>query len=144
MEYLIFDTQNCKRKEKKEKSHECHNTKEQNTNNEKYIHKKTSKNKLIKKKAKCPVQFFFCVCVPRGTFFFFKQNVTEKKVHKPRRWHTELAVYFRGVVWVFFGSSGIYSSSWWFSEVVGEITHVAEENKIGVGWVKVKVTYFVS
>ena len=31
-----------------------------------------------------------------------------------------------------------------FSEVVGEVTHVAEENKIGVGWVKVKVTYFAS
>ena len=31
-----------------------------------------------------------------------------------------------------------------FSEVVGEVTHVAVENKIGVGWVKVKVTYFAS
>ena len=71
-------------------------------------------------------------------FFFFKQIVTlGKKVNEPRRWHTELAVYFRGVV-SFFGSSGIYSSSWWFSEVVGVITHVAEETKIGVGWVKVK------
>ena len=32
----------------------------------------------------------------------------------------------------FLGSSGIYSSRWWFTEVVGEITHVAEETKIGV------------
>ena len=38
----------------------------------------------------------------------------------------------------FFGSSGISSSCWWFTEVVGVITHVAEETKIGVGWVKVK------
>ena len=33
----------------------------------------------------------------------------------------------------FLGSSGIYSSRRWFTEVVGEVTHVAEENKIGVG-----------
>ena len=32
----------------------------------------------------------------------------------------------------FFGSSEISSSSWWFSEVVGEINRVAEETKIGV------------
>ena len=34
----ILDTQNCKRREIKEKSHESRNIKEQNTNNEKYIH----------------------------------------------------------------------------------------------------------
>ena len=35
----------------------------------------------------------------------------------------------------FFGGwfSGIPSSRWWFTEVVGVITHVAEETKIGVG-----------
>ena len=80
----------------KEKSHECHNTKEQNTMKNTYIYKKkTSKSKLIKK-AKCPVQFFFRV--PRGTFFFKTKCHFEKKVHEPRNWHTEVAVYFRGVV----------------------------------------------
>ena len=33
----------------------------------------------------------------------------------------------------FLGSSEISSSRWRFTEVVGVITHVAEENKIGVG-----------
>ena len=81
----------------KEKSHESHNTKEQNTNNEKYIHKKNEQKQINKKRQSVLFSSFFCVL--RGTFFFFlKQNVTEKKVHEPRRWHTELAVYFRGVV----------------------------------------------
>ena len=33
----------------------------------------------------------------------------------------------------FLGSSGIDSSRRWFTGVVGEVTHVAEENKIAVG-----------
>ena len=33
----------------------------------------------------------------------------------------------------FLGSSGIDSSRRWFTGVVGEVTHVAVENKIGVG-----------
>ena len=44
----------------------------------------------------------------------------------------------------FLGSSGIDSSRCRLSDVVGEVTQVAVENKIGVGWVKVKVTYFAS
>ena len=32
----------------------------------------------------------------------------------------------------FLGSSGIDSSRRWFTKVVGEVTHVAVENKIGV------------
>ena len=84
MEYLIFDTQNCKRREKKEKSHEYHNTKEQNTNNEKYIHKKNEQNKIIKK-AKYPVQFFFFFCVPRGTFFLSFLGSSGKKTMSLRK-----------------------------------------------------------
>ena len=76
------------------------------------------------------VLFFF-------VFFFKKQNVIlGKKVNEPRKWH-------RGVVWVFFGSSEISCSSWWFSEVVGEINHVATETEIEVGWVKVKKSYLI-
>ena len=46
-------------------------------------------------------------------------------------------------MWVFLGSSGISSSSWCFSEVVGEINHVATETEIEVGWVKVKKSYLI-
>ena len=61
--------------------------------------------------------------------FFLKKNkmsLWEKKVNEPRKWH-------RGVVRVFFGSSEISSSSWWFSEVVGEINHVVTETEIEIG-----------
>ena len=43
----------------------------------------------------------FFVCVPRGTFFFFFFFIYVslwEKIYEPRRWLTEVAVYFRGVV----------------------------------------------
>ena len=73
-------------------------------------------------------------------FVFFKKTICHfgKKKLWAEKWPTKVAVYFRGVVWVLGGVSEISSSSWWFSEVVGEINHVATETEIKVGWVKVK------
>ena len=111
MEYLIFDTQNCKRREKKEKSHECHNTKEQiltmkyNT----YIYRKTNKSKLIKKKESVLFSSFF-VCVPSGTFFLKNKMSLRKKFIEPEKLAYRSSSIFQRSSVSFFGSSGIDSS----------------------------------
>ena len=63
----------------------------------------------------CWKSLFLCISWYVFFFYFFylkKQYVTlGKKNYEPRRWLTEVAVYFRGVVWVFLGGfSGISSS----------------------------------
>ena len=92
----------------------------------------------------CLVLFFFVYLVVRFFFFKKKQNVTEKKSSLAEKLVYRSSCIFQRSSVSFFGSSGIDSSRRWFTEVVGEVTHVAVENKIGVGWVKVKVTYFAS
>ena len=136
MVYLIFDTQNCKRREK-EKSHECHNTKEQNTNNEKYIHKKNEQKQINKKRQSVLFSsFFFFVYLVR--FFLLKTKCHWEKSSWAEKVAYRISCIFQRSSVSFLGSSGIYSSCRRFTQVVGEATHFAEENKIGVGWVKVK------
>ena len=68
-------------------------------------------------------------------------SLWEKKLWAKKVAYRSSSIFQRSSVsffFFFFGSSEISSSNWWFSEVVGEINHVATETEIEVGWVKVK------